>query len=259
MSLLFLLSPAKKQAFSAPDIKYRATQPRLRTKTAILVNILKNLNADDLATQLHISTKLAELNTQRYQTFNVDEYNKDNASPCLWTFQGDVYRMLDTKSLTVQDAAYAQNHLRILSGLYGLLRPLDLIQPYRLEMGCKITTGKGTKLYDFWSTEITNLLNKDISNDTTHILNLASKEYSQAIQQQNLKKPMIDIIFRQQRQGKLQNIGLLAKRARGQMTRFIIEQQLSDINQVKKFNIDGYQYSAASSNEKELAFISKKI
>lgn len=258
MSLLILLSPAKKQVLSSPSVKCNTTRLRLQAQTATLVNILKQSSANELAKQLNISAKLGALNYQRYQAFSVKQYNKDNAAPCLWTFQGDVYRMLAAERLTTKNIAYAQHHLRILSGLYGLLRPLDLIQLYRLEMGCKINYGKGDSLYDFWGTTVTDLINKDTAGDFSCIINLASKEYSQVIQQTRLAKPMIEIGFRQMRNGELKNIGILGKHARGQMARFIIEQQISDVNKIKAFNIDGYQFNPGLSGEATLIFVTKK-
>ncbi len=259
MSLLILLSPTKKQARTFPDISYHATQPQCARKSAILVDILKNLSPSELAQQLDISAKLGELNYNRYQSFDVNHYTKDNGSPCLWTFQGDVYRMLDANTLGAEEIDFAQNHLRILSGLYGVLRPCDLIQLYRLDMGARIGCGQHKNLYDFWGNEITDVLKKDAPRQLSCIVNLASKEYARAIVQDRLDVPMVEIMFRQERQAKLHNIGLLAKRARGQMARFMIKERFNDISKIKSFNIDGYQYNASLSNASQLTFVTKAL
>ncbi len=219
MSLLLLLSPAKKQLAATPTTPCRATQPRLKDETALLVNYLKQLNSEALAIELGISDKLAQLNYHRYQHFDVNHYRQTNATPALWTFQGDVYRQLDAATLDSNAIAYAQQHLRLLSALYGLLRPLDLIQPYRLEMGCKLRNKKLNTLYHFWQEKVTALLNRDSHSKTT-LINLASSEYSRAINQKTLQAPIITIGFRQQRQDQIKNIGLRAKRARGQMASY---------------------------------------
>lgn len=259
MSLLILLSPTKKQARSFPNINYHASQPQCASKSAILIDILKKLSPNELAQQLDISDKLGELNYHRYQSFDVNRYTNDNASPCLWTFQGDVYRMLDADSLGAEDIDYAQNHLRILSGLYGLLRPCDLIQLYRLDMGSRIDCGPYKNLYDFWGDEITDVLKKNAPKQLSCVVNLASKEYARAVHQDRLDVPIVEIMFRQERQDKLHNIGLLAKRARGQMARFMINKRLSDTSKIKSFNIDGYQYSVSLSNESQLTFVTKAL
>lgn len=258
MRPLLLLSPAKKQIATIPNTTYRATQPRLQEKTAALVKYLKSLNQEALATELGISHQLAQLNYQRYQAFDVNHYNQKNATPALSTFQGDVYRQFDMATLDSHAIRYAQQHLRLLSGLYGLLRPLDLIQPYRLEMGCTLHHDKFSRLYSFWQDNITTLLNRD-SDSETLLINLASSEYSRAINQTILKSPMIEIGFRQRRQGKIKNIGLLAKRARGKMARFIIEQQPKTINTIKKFNCDGYQFMASLSDNQLWVFVTENL
>lgn len=260
MSLLVLLSPAKKQAFSPPNTQYKTSLPQLRKKTAMLVDRLKKLNSSELAKLLKISSSLGELNYQRYQAFDVDKYTHKNASPCLWTFQGDVYRMLDAKHLQTPAILFAQNHLRILSGLYGLLKPLDLMQPYRLEMSCKLKCNDNNNLYEFWSQAITEAINEECATmRSPYIVNLASQEYSKAIERTRLKNIMVEIIFKQTRHGKLQNIGLFSKRARGQMTRFILEHKINIISRIKEFNMDGYQLSPSLSNNEKLVFITKQV
>ncbi len=257
MSLLLLLSPAKKQLAETPAISCRMTQPRLKDNTALLVNYLKKLDAKTLSNELGISDKLAQLNHQRYQQFDVNHYRQTNATPALWTFQGDVYRQLDAATLNSSAITYAQKHLRLLSALYGLLRPLDLIQPYRLEMSCKLSNKKFNTLYHFWQEKITALLNRDSDNKTT-LINLASSEYSSAINQETLQAPIITIGFRQQRQGQIKNIGLKAKRARGQMARFIIERQLQKVDAIKRFTCEGYQFTDSLSNEQNWVFVTKQ-
>ena len=256
MSLLALLSPAKKQTQCGNLASLRPTQPRCKQQTAQLVEQLKTFTKKDLEQNLSISPSLAALNHTRYQDFTPERYHLDNASPCLFAFQGDAYKALAADTLTQDEVTYLQEHLRILSGLYGLLRPMDLIQAYRLEMGIPLKNDAGDTLYDFWQQQITKMLNQECQqNGMTHIINLASQEYTKAIIQADLSVPFVTIAFKQPHKGQYKTIGILSKKARGQMTRFIATKKPTTLTQLKKFNTDGYQYNAELSDKKTLVFL----
>jgi cytoplasmic iron level regulating protein YaaA (DUF328/UPF0246 family) len=253
MGLMVLLSPAKTLDFS----DHRAdefTQPRLLKQSEELVGVLKKKQAEDLMSLMSISEKLGALNYERYQQFSTP-FNEENAKQAILAFKGDVYTGLEAGQLSASDLAYAQNHVRILSGLYGLLRPLDLMQAYRLEMGTKLNNPKGKDLYEYWGGQLTDLLNEDLKasgNDT--VLNLASKEYFSAVQPENVKANLIEVDFRELRDGKYKFITYNAKKARGTMTRLIVQQQVESLDALKELDVDGYRYNEAESTAEKLFF-----
>ncbi len=203
---------------------------------------------------MSISDNLATLNAQRYESYE-QPFSLDNAKQSVLAFKGDVYNGLNTDGLTPNDLRFAQEHLRILSGLYGLLRPLDLIQPYRLEMGTKLKNKKGKDLYAFWGNKITELLNEDLATQKDKILvNLASKEYFKAIQPRDLEGKLLTISFKEYRDDKYKVIAFNAKKARGLMSRFIIQKRIMDVEKIKTFDLEDYFFNPDLSDDKEWVF-----
>ena len=203
---------------------------------------------------MSISPNLAMLNKERYETYQTP-FNDNNAKQAILAFKGDVYVGLETDTLNSRDLQWAQKHLRILSGLYGILRPLDLIQAYRLEMGTKLKTRRGKNLYDFWNTKITDLLNDDASEIKSNVfINLASKEYFKALQPKGLNGKIYDINFLEFRNGKYQFISFTAKKARGWMCRYIIKNRITQPKDIKGFSHEGFIYNPDLSSEYEFIF-----
>ena len=251
--MIVLLSPAKSLNF-ADECTYPRSQARFKEQTGELATIMRQKNRNDLRQLMSISEKLADLNVGRYQAFT-PAHTKRNAKQALFAFRGDVYQGLDADTLNAKDIQFAQIHVRILSGLYGLLRPLDVIQPYRLEMGTKLVTQKGKNLYEFWDDRITKLLNRDLkASGTKHIINLASQEYFNAIQTSNLKGDIYNIHFKEYRGDELKFISFNAKKARGFMTRYIVENKITDPEAIKGFDLESYMYSPDLSQGKEWVF-----
>jgi cytoplasmic iron level regulating protein YaaA (DUF328/UPF0246 family) len=252
--MLTLLSPAKKLNMAPVETGVPITQPRLRGDTHELAIVAKTQTADDLKRLMHISDNLATMNFERFQAFNLD--NKSNsAKPAGLAFDGDVYWGLEADSLSEDTLSYAQDHLRILSGLYGVLRPMDAIQPYRLEMGTKMVNGRGKSLYDFWGARIADRLNVDLTDhaDTT-VVNLASNEYFKAVDADALGQTVIGAKFLNVKDGEARSLMYYAKHARGAMARWIMENRMDRADGLKDFNADGYTLDAAASTENELVF-----
>jgi len=204
---------------------------------------------------MDISSDLAQINHHRYQSFS-SRYTAKNSKPALFAFDGDVYQGLDAYTLSQEEAQYANEHLRILSGLYGLLSPFDLLQPYRLEMGTRLPNTRGTNLYHFWGETITQLINKDLQKSKDqYVINLASDEYGKAVKWPKLKKPVINIHFKEEHLGKLRFVSFNAKRARGIMARFIIQNQVKDIATLKCFSEGGYLLNEEGSTYQDLLFV----
>jgi cytoplasmic iron level regulating protein YaaA (DUF328/UPF0246 family) len=231
------------------------TQPAMLAQSRQLADICKGLTPADLSSLMHISDKLAGLNAARFAQWQLP-FTEQNAKAALFAFNGDVYQGLDAGSLTDDDIAYAQQHLRILSGLYGVLRPLDLMQPYRLEMGTKLANPHGKDLYAFWQNSITEQLNQQLSElQTDIVVNLASQEYFKAVKPKLLQGRLISPVFKDFKNGQYKIISFFAKKARGLMARYIIEQRLSTAEQIKGFDLAGYQYSAEQSSADEPVFL----
>lgn len=251
--MLIVLSPAKTLDFSSPKINEH-TSPRFQKESRQLVNILKKKKVKDLKSLMSISDNLATLNVRRYDNFEFP-FTPENAKQAVLTFKGDVYAGLDTDSLTPSDLRFAQQHLRILSGLYGLLRPLDLMQPYRLEMGTKLKNRRGNNLYEFWGDKITKLINEDLLEQEKPLLvNLASKEYFKTIDKKKLKGRLLTITFKELRGDTYKVIAFNAKKARGLMSRFIIQNRITEAEKLKTFDLDDYFFNPDLSNEKEWVF-----
>lgn len=247
--MLILLSPAKSLDYDSPLPTTRATQPRLADDSAELIEQLRKLSADEVGALMSISEKLATLNHERFQTYESD-FTKDNARPALFAFTGDVYQGMDLGEWDKGDIDLAQKRLRILSGLYGLLRPLDLMQPYRLEMGTKFANKRGKNLYEFWGSSITNLLNKDLKKSGSDlVINLASNEYFSSVKKAELGGQLVSPVFKDEKNGTYKIISFYAKKARGMMADYLIRNEVSDLASLRKFNTAGYKYSAADSTD----------
>ncbi len=256
--MITLLSPAKKLNFDPLETNLEITQPRLAKDTREIAGVAKQQSAADLKRLMHISDKLAELNEERFRVFDL-EGRSNSAKPAGLTFDGDVYWGLEASSMDEAALSYAQEHLRILSGLYGLLRPMDAIQPYRLEMGTKMANDRGKSLYDFWGSRIAETLKSDLADhgDQT-VVNLASNEYFKAVDQSALGAPVLTASFLNVKDGEARRLMYHVKFARGLMARWIMDNRIDRAEGLKDFNAEGYAYDAAASSESELVFTRKQ-
>ena len=253
--MLVILSPAKKQNFDALTLNCKFTQPQEKNETSILINELKKLKTAKIKSLMSVSDNIAKLNYERFQDFDPTLYDINNAKPALFAFEGDAYQAFDAKTLSDTDLTYTQNHMLLLSGLYGYLRPLDLMQPYRLEMKTSLQNPRGKDLYAFWGDRISKGINKALKKaNADKIINLASGEYFKAIDQSKLNGNIITIQFKNLKNGQYKVIGINAKRARGAMARYIMQNKISDIKSLLKFNERGFTYNKALSKEDELVF-----
>lgn len=256
--MLIVISPAKKLDFDESVNTKKYTVPDFLDDSSELVERMRDFSALDIAELMHVSTNIAELNFDRFHDWN-QTFNPKTAKPSVFAFQGDVYTGLDADSLKQADLNYAQNHLRILSGLYGVLRPLDLMKAYRLEMGTKLTNPRGKNLYEFWGTQITDALNKQMKKiRTSTLVNLASNEYFKSVKPKDLNADIITPAFKDYKNGDYKMIGFYAKKARGLMTRFIIEERITDKKDLEKFSEDGYRFNKKLSKENQPVFTRKQ-
>ena len=253
--MLITISPAKTLDFESPLATTQFTQPELLKYSQQLITECRKLSSSDIASLMKISDKLAGLNAARFGEWQPD-FTPDNARQAILAFKGDVYTGMQAAELfTDDDFQFAQKHLRILSGLYGVLRPLDLMQPYRLEMGIKLNNKKGSDLYQFWGNTITETLNNALEAQGDNILvNLASDEYFKSVNPKKLNAEIIKPVFLDEKNGKYKVISFYAKKARGLMARFMIENKIDRIEGLKAFNTDGYYFDADSSLKGELVF-----
>jgi cytoplasmic iron level regulating protein YaaA (DUF328/UPF0246 family) len=252
--MLALISPAKTLDYETPLPTDQFTQARLLQHSQDLIEVCRTLSATEIASLMSVSEKIASLNTARFNDWQPD-FNLANARQAIFAFKGDVYTGLGAYSLKDEDLHYAQNRLRMLSGLYGLLRPLDLMMPYRLEMGTKLANSRGHNLYEFWDHHITDLINHDLAAAESEILvNIASDEYYKAVKESKIQAEIIKPVFLDQKNGKYKVISFYAKKARGLMARFMIENKIDRVAELKAFNTDGYYYDADSSLKGELVF-----
>ncbi len=256
--MITLLSPAKKLNLNAPGPALEITRPRLVDDTREIAIVAKKQSAKSLAKLMSISDNLAELNAERFKTFDLDG-RSNSATPAGLTFDGDVYWGLEAKSMDEASLTYAQDHLRILSGLYGLLRPMDAIQPYRLEMGTKMKNPRGRSLYDFWGSRIGEQLSEDLSGhgDQT-IVNLASNEYFKAVDTAALPGQVIEASFLNVKDGEARRLMYHVKFARGLMARWIMENRIEKADDLRGFDAEGYRLDASASSESELVFTRKQ-
>lgn len=249
--MLILISPAKTLDYSTPNFT-ESTQPDFQTDTRALVRIMKKKSAKEIGELMHISENLAELNDERFKNFQND-FTEVNSKQAILAFKGDVYTKIDVDEYSKEDFEFAQEHLRILSGLYGLLKPLDLIQPYRLEMGIKLENKKGKNLYEFWDKKISKAINAASNGNT--IINLASQEYFKAVHLKSLKSRVITIDFKEYKDDSYKIVGFFAKQARGMMSNFAIKNRIIDPEQLKTFSESGYEYSEKLSSDNNWIFV----
>ncbi|MEH6537632.1 MAG: peroxide stress protein YaaA [Psychroserpens sp.] len=247
-----VLSPAKSLDYDSKLPTTKTTEACFLNESERLNKLLKKKSARSLSKLMHISDNLGRLNYERNQEWSLP-FTKDNARPAVYAFNGDVYRGLDAYTIDTKKLDKLQDTVRIISGLYGLLKPLDLMQAYRLEMGTKFPVGKNKNLYEFWKKQVTQALNDELQDDEL-FLNLASNEYFKAIDTKALKVPVIDIKFQELKEGKYKTIAIFSKLARGLMTRYIIDTNAKTIADVKGFDHDNYRYTENLSSDTELVF-----
>jgi len=239
--MLIVVSPAKTLDYETPSKTKVFTTPDYLEESQKLIHRLRRLSSLDIAELMKVSKKIADLNFDRYEAWN-KKFTEKNAKQAVLAFKGDVYTGLDAESFNARDFKYAQQHLRMLSGLYGLLRPLDLMQAYRLEMGSSLDTERGKNLYEFWGSTITEGLNKQLKKIKSEtLINLASNEYFKSIRAKELNAEIITPTFKEYKGGDYKMIGIYAKKARGMLSRYIIRNQLSNPKDIKAFNEDGYK------------------
>ena len=248
--MLAIISPSKTQDFSQCDINI-FSQTRQIESSNELIGILKNKSKSQIAKLMSISEKLSELNFDRFQNFQLP-FTLKNAKQAILAFKGDVYNGINAPELSHEDLEFAQGKVRMLSGLYGVIRPLDLIQPYRLEMGTKLSNAKGGDLYDYWGSDISSVLNED---EPDLIVNLASNEYSKAIDKKTLNANILDIVFKEKKGDNYKVIGIYAKRARGLMVNYIIRNRLDKPEELKDFTDEGYRFDKGLSNDSSWVFL----
>ncbi|MCH1459654.1 MAG: peroxide stress protein YaaA [Luminiphilus sp.] len=257
--MLTVLSPAKTLDYETAPITQSATLPRFMDQSALLVEDARGLNPDDIRTLMGVSEQIAHLNHERFMNWQ-SESTSDNAKQAVLAFKGDVYTGLQAETLSEDDLDFAQTRLRILSGLYGLLRPLDLMQPYRLEMGLKFTNQRGRNLYEFWGEQLTDTLNADLVSAKTDVLiNLASNEYFKAIKPKLLNADIITPQFKDLKNGQYKMISFFAKKARGLMARYIIDNRITEPEALKSFSEAGYYYSDEQSQGDQWVFLRDEV
>lgn len=255
--MLLVVSPAKKLDFDSPLATTKNSQANLLEHSEILIERCLELSSDQIASLMKLSDKLAGLNAARFGEWSLP-FTPENARQAVLAFNGDVYSGLDANSFSDDDFDFAQQHFRILSGLYGLLRPLDLMQAYRLEMGTKLDNIRGSNLYQFWGNIITNELNQALIEQGDDVLiNLASNEYFKAVNKKALNATIITPQFKDWKNGQYKMISFFAKKARGLMARYIIQNQITDVEQLKCFDLAGYQFSSDFSQGNDLVFTRK--
>ncbi len=251
--MLTLISPAKSLDFDTV-INHDYTLPRFKKQPLELIEVLRKKSESDIQSLMGLSENLAVLNVERYHAFK-KSHTLNNSKQALFTFNGTVYQGLEPESLSNDEVAYAQEHLRMLSGLYGLLRPLDLIQAHRLEMGTKLAFGDCKTLYDFWGEQITKRINLDLKdNHNKTIINLASQEYFKSVNRKLIKGKIIDIDFKDLKNGEYKVLSFFAKKARGTMSRYIIQNKIEQVEGLKKYNVDGYYFDDEGSSEGRFLF-----
>jgi len=256
--MLVLISPAKTLDFETPWKLKNISQPQFLQESQLLIDQLRKLPATKIGALMSISEKLSVLNADRFLNWHLP-FTPENAKPAILAFRGDVYTGLDADSFLAKDFTFAQKHLRILSGLYGLLRPLDLIQAYRLEMGTGFVNSRGKNLYEFWGDKITEQLNSELSSQKKPtIINLASNEYWSVVKPAKLQADVITPIFKDQKNGQYKIISFFAKKARGLMSAFIIKNQIKHSDELKYFNLEGYTFNKKMSKGNEWVFTRKE-
>lgn len=252
--MLMVLSPSKTMDHKTPSITKNYSIPEYLEKSEELVKVVKKKRSEELMDLMQISQKIAELNVNRFNSWHLP-FSKENSKQAVLAFKGDVYSGLNANNLSENKLKYAQKHLRIISGLYGLLRPLDLMQPYRLEMGLKLKTRSAVDLYEFWGEKITDAINKLLEKENEPVLiNLASNEYFKSINKEKIDCRLITPEFKDFKNGKYKMISFFAKKARGMMARYSIENNILDPNELKNFDYEGYSYNSELSKVNNWVF-----
>ena len=252
--MLLLLSPAKSLDYDSPAEGVPHTLPQFVSQSAELIGVLKHKTPTQISELMDLSDNLAALNVARYEAWR-PKFTAKNSKQAVLAFNGDVYDGLEAKSLKPKDLEWAQEHVCILSGLYGVLRPLDWMQPYRLEMGTALTNLRGKNLYQFWGASIAEHLNAQLAKDKTPVvINLASQEYFKAVDQKVLKARVIECVFEEYKGGKYKVISFFAKRARGLLARYAIQKHIQIPEKLKEFNLEGYAYAASESGANRWVF-----
>jgi cytoplasmic iron level regulating protein YaaA (DUF328/UPF0246 family) len=252
--MIITLSPSKGQDFETPGLSKTYTKPADIKDSALLIKELRKIKNKKLQEMMAISENIASLNVERYKKFKTP-FTTKNAKQAIFAFKGDVYSGLALDEFTDDDYAYAQDHLRILSGLYGCLRPMDLIQPYRLEMKTRLKNDRGENLYQFWDDRITRSLNKELKMQREPLLvNLASNEYFKSVKPKLLEGRLLNINFKETKDGKTRVVAIFAKRARGMMADYIIRHRIEKPEDLKKFNLGGYKFNKVLSDDKQWTF-----
>jgi cytoplasmic iron level regulating protein YaaA (DUF328/UPF0246 family) len=258
--MLIVVSPAKTLDYESPLSTRKHTEPAFLAEASTLVAQLQKLGPDDLSELMHISDKLGELNHARFANWHTP-FTLKNARQALFAFKGDVYLGLKAEQFSAPDLNFAQKHLRILSGLYGVLRPLDLMQAYRLEMGSSFKNSGGRNLYDFWGSKLTDFLNTELSAQAAKrrvVVNLASNEYFSAIKTQQLDAEVISPVFKDFASGQYRVLSFFAKKARGEMAAYLIRNRIKTPNSLRDFDVDGYRYSETDSSPNRPVFLRKQ-
>ncbi|MBY5963748.1 peroxide stress protein YaaA [Marinobacter nauticus] len=252
--MLMIISPAKTLDYESPLATETHTQPDFLDDACELIDQLKELEPHQVSNLMSISDKLGQLNAERFQTWHTP-FTPDNARQAVLAFKGDVYTGLDAESFSNEDFSFAQKHLRILSGLYGLLKPLDLMQPYRLEMGTRFENTRGKDLYAFWGSKITDALNQLLASDDKVLVNLASNEYFKSVQKKHLDARLVTPQFKDWKNGQYKMISFYAKKARGLMCRYAIQNRITQADDLKGFNLEGYYFSEDQSDNNNWVFL----
>ncbi|ATH08011.1 peroxide stress protein YaaA [Halobacteriovorax marinus] len=251
--MLVIVSPAKKLDFDSRPPIDQYEQPKFLDKSRKLIQELRKCSASEISKMMKLSESLTKLNMERYQSFKTP-FTPKNAKQAIYSFMGDTYVGFDASTLSEKSMQYAQDHMRILSGLYGVLAPLELIQPYRLEMGTKFSIAGNKNLYEYWKEDLTKEMNALLC-DKKILVNCASNEYSGAIDFKSIEGRVITPIFKDSKNGEYKIISFYAKKARGMMARYIVENKINSVAKLKKFNTDGYYFDESSSTENELVFL----
>jgi len=252
--MLFLLSPAKALDYETPAHVASHTQPLFTSQSAELIEVLKTQSPQQISSLMKLSDKLSGLNVARYEAWS-PKFTAKNSKQAALAFNGDVYEGLNAKTLSEPDLQWAQAHVCILSGLYGVLRPLDWMQPYRLEMGTALATARGKNLYQFWGSEISNYLNERAAADASPVVvNLASEEYFKVVDRKALKPRVVTCVFQELKAGQYKIISFMAKRARGLMVRYAVEKKLNSVKKLESFDLEGYVFSPDVSEHDRLVF-----
>lgn len=252
--MIAVLSPSKRLNYDSSEVQFNDV-PEFSNRAGQLITVLRKQSKTDIMKLMKINEDLADLNYKRYKGFRRN-YTEENSKAAVMAFTGDVYLGMDPKTFSKKDLSFAQDHIRILSGLYGLLRPLDAMQPYRLEMGTSLENKKGKNLYAFWGDDITKALNKLLEGQKEKVLvNLASKEYYSSINTSKIKGDILDINFKEYRNGVLKFLSFNAKKARGFMARYIVQNKLQTKESIKGFDLENYYFSEELSNDKSFTFI----